>query len=161
MKKFFVALSIVGVFALTGCGKTVTSDGMDIEKRDFGEITEVKTKKTNNETVTCSMTQEESNVTMDQDIILYFKSNSLKSADIVINAVLDDDYLDFLDTFVDTLEEEFDDFEYGSNVKVKKTSKGAKVTYSMDEDDFEDQYGLATTKSAIVSELEDAGYDCD
>ena len=33
------------------------------------------------------------------------------------------------------------------------------ITFS--EDDFEDQYGSASTKSAIVSELEDAGYTCD
>ena len=50
--------------------------------------------------------------------------------------------------------------EYGNNVKVKKTSKGATVTYSMDEDDFEGQYGSASTKNAIISELESAGYSC-
>lgn len=146
---------------MTGCGKTVTTDGMKIEKRDFGEITDVKTKESSFDTVTCSMTQEESNVTMDQDIILSFKSNELKSADIVINAVLDDDLLDHIDTFIESLEEQFENFEYSDDVNIKKTSKGAKVTYTMDEDDFEDQYGSASTKSAIVREMEDAGYTCD
>ena len=163
MKKFSILFSLIAVFTLTGCGSTVSTKGMDIEKRDFGEITDVKTKsntKSSSETISCTMSQYENSVSMEQEIRLYFKSNVLKSADIIIDAELDKSLLDYIDTFVDSLEEQFDDFEYGNNVKVKKTSKGATVTYSMDEDDFEGQYGSASTKNAIISELESAGYSC-
>lgn len=160
MKKVSIFVLLVVGIVLTGCGKTITSDGMEIEKRDFGEITEVKQKKSSTETITCSTVQKEDNVTMNQKISLNFKSNKLTSASIVIDAKLDSKLLDYIDEFIDSLEEEFDGFEY-DDVKIKKTSMGAKVTYSMDEDDFEDEYGSATTKSAIISEMEAAGYDCD
>lgn len=151
---------LVVLFVVSGCGKTVTTDGMNIEKRDFGEITPAKQKSTGNETVVCSSSTEESYITMNQDIKLHFSSNTLKSADIVIEAVLDSEYLDYIDTFVSSLNAQFANFQYGDNIVVKKTSNGARVTYSMDEDDFEDQYGSAETKSAIIKEIEAAGYDC-
>ena len=163
-KMFFISLLFVmfiaGLFVLTGCGKTVTSDGMTIEKRDFGEITNAKQKVSDTESVVCSMTQDEANVTMNQNITLSFKSNTLKSADISIDAVLDDELLDYIDTFVSSLDTQFENFEYGDNISIKKTSTGARVTYTMDEDDFEGQYGSASTKSAIISELEKVGYSC-
>lgn len=161
MKKLSMMMLLVVLFVISGCGKTVTTDGMNIEKRDFGEITPAKQKSTESETVVCSTVSEETNVTMNQDIKLYFKSGNLKSADIVIDAVLDDDYLSYIDSFVTSLKTQFANFQYSDNVEVKKTSKGARVTYSMDEDDFESQYGSGVTKSAIVKEMEAAGYDCD
>ena len=161
MKKLSIFILLISIFALTGCGKTVSTDGMEIEKRSFDKITDVKVKESSSSSVVCSMTQEDTTVTMDQTITLNFKSNTLKSANITINAVLDSSLLDYIDTFVDQLESQFEDFEYGENIVVKKTSKGAKVTYTMDEDDFEDQYGSASTKSAIISEMEASGYTCD
>lgn len=160
MKKISVFGLLVVIFAIAGCGKTVTTDGMSIEKRDFGEITPAKQKSTGRETVVCSLSSEESYVTMNQDIKLYFESNTLKSADFVVDAILDDEYLPYIDTFVATLNTQFSNLQYGENIEVKKTSKGARVTYTMDEDAFTGQYGSASTKSAIIKEIEAAGYDC-
>ncbi len=98
---------------------------------------------------------------MNQEIKLYFKSNVLNSASIVIDAELYSDYLPYIDTFVSALKTQFSNFAYGNNVEVKKTSKGASVTYTMDESNFQQQYGSSTTKSAIINEMEKAGYDCD
>lgn len=161
LKKISIIFLLIAVFVLSGCGKTVTTDGMNIEKREFGKITEAKPKDTGNETITCSAVQEEEMVTMNQDIKLYFKSNVLTSADIIIDAVLDSDYLDYIDSFVSSLKTQFNNFQYGKNVEIKKTSRGAKVTYTMDESNFQQQYGSASTKSAIINEVEAAGYDCD
>lgn len=161
MKKFVIMLLMISIFTLTGCGNSVTSDGMSIEKRNFDEVTNVKQKASDTDDVVCSMTQEDTNVTMNQKITLSFKSNTLKSAKIVIDAVLDDQLLDYIDTFMDSLESQFADFEYGDDLKINKTSTGARVSYTMDEDDFEDQYGSASTKSAIIKELESDGYLCD
>ena len=134
MKRLGMMILFAVLFVVAGCGKTVTTDGMNIEKRDFGEITPAKQKSTGSETIVCSTVSEEANVTMNQDIKLHFKYGNLKSADIVIEAILDDDYLDYIDSFVTSLKTQFANFQYSDNVEVKKTSKGARVTYSMDED---------------------------
>ena len=68
--------------------------------------------------------------------------------------------MDYIDSFVTSLKTQFANFQYSDNVEVKKTSKGARVTYSMDEDNFENQYGSDVTKSAIVKEMDADGYDC-
>lgn len=160
MKKYVIMLSLIAVIVLTGCGKTVTTDGMSIEERDFGEITNAKQKQSDTESIICTMTQNQSNVTMNQKITLNFKADSLNSAKIVIDAVLDSTLMDYIDTFVGSLETQFKDFEYGENISINKTSTGATVTYTMNEDNFKDQYGSASTKSAIISEMENAGYSC-
>lgn len=157
MKKCVVILSLIAVLVLPGCGSTVTTDGMSIEKKDFGEIESVK----KTDIVTCTTTTKDSNVTMNQEVKLFFTSSgSLTSANISIDAVLDDSYLAYIDTFVSSLKTQFENFEYSDNVVVDKTSTGAIVTYSMDEDDFADQYGSASTRSAIISEMENSGYSC-
>ena len=160
MKKNYFITLFVALFLLVGCGRTVTTDGMTIKKRNLDKITDVKKKVSDSSTVTCSIVQNDSNFIMDQKVNMNFSSDKLKSASIVIDAKLDETYLDYIDVFVETLKKQFDNFQYGSNIEIVKTSTGARVTYTMDEDNFFDQYGSASTKSAIISEMEKAGFSC-
>ena len=142
MKRFSFIMCLVAILALTGCGKSSSSDQ-----------------------VVCTMTEETSGIEMKQEITVSFKSDKLDSAAFVMTAVLPDEYKSYKSLFISTLESQFESYEdtYGVKVNVDETSDGVKVDFKMDKSSFDEIYGSttkATSKKDTIAELEDAGYTC-
>lgn len=140
MKKLSILLCLVSIMVLTGCGSK-------------------------NDEVVCTMKEEQSGITLDQEIKIKFKSNKVDTAEFVMNAKFDEEYKSYASYFVSTLESQFESYEdtYGITVNVKETSDGAKIDFKMDKSTYEKMYGTADaaeSKDDVISDLEKQGYTC-
>ncbi len=141
MKKVVLSL-LLGIVILTGCGSK-------------------------NETVKCTMKQEQTGVSINGVITVELKNKKFDSAEFVFDATIDEAYLNYKSQFVSALEKQFSSFEknYGATPKVESTDNGAKVTVIMTSEQAEKFYGKSNskevTKSDVIEEFKKQGYTCE
>lgn len=142
MKKGLMALVAMGiVFILTGCGT---------------------------ETLTCTMSQDESGMKMNQEAVVTFENNEVTKMNMSVDVEVDDTYANYISTMESMLESQFTQFS-DNGAKVDVSSSGNKINVSIDMDvknmtdeqkknlNMEDVYG---SKEATKKELEEQGYTC-
>ena len=142
MKKGLMGLvALCVMFILTGCGT---------------------------ETLTCTMSQEESGMTMNQKAVVTFENNEVTKMKMNVDVEVDDTYASYIGMMESMLESQFT--QYSDNgAKVDVSSGDNKINVSIDMDvknmtdeqkenlDMEDVYG---SKDATKKELEEQGYTC-
>ena len=142
MKKGLMGLvALCVMFILTGCGT---------------------------ETLTCTMSQDESGMTMNQEAVVTFENNEVTKMKMNVDVEVDDTYASYIGMMESMLESQFT--QYSDNgAKVDVSSSDNKINVSIDMDvknmtddqkknlDLEDVYG---TKDATKKELESQGYTC-
>lgn len=142
MKKIMMTLvAVVMMFVLTGCGT---------------------------ETLTCTMSQTQTGMTMDQEMNATFVNNEVTKMDINIKAELDEAYVSAMDQIKSSVEANLKQYKDNGG-KVEITSEGNVINAKVDFDlskmskdqkkklNMVDVYG---TKSATAKELEKQGYTC-
>lgn len=142
MKKTLMALAaVVMMFILTGCGT---------------------------ETLTCTMSQDQTGMKMDQKVVATFENNEVTKMNMKIDVNLDDSYKAYADTMKTMLEEEYKTFSDNGG-KVEVTGKDSIININIDLDlksmtsdqkknlEMTDTFG---TKDATAKELEKQGYTC-
>lgn len=147
MKKNLMKVSVLAVAMLTlvGCGG-----------------------KKANTTVSCSYSQEESMLTVNQDLDLVITDGVFESAKLINEIVYADEYVGKYDesVLISSLEEQFDDY---NDVDVTATSTGAIVTITLDIDEFADMSDISKDDlsnimeddiSDIEASLEEENYIC-
>ncbi len=139
MKKLVVTF-LLGIIVFTGCSK--------------------------NETVKCTMSQEQTGVKINGNLTVELKDKKFDNIELVMDVVIDDAYLSYKDKFISTIESQFTSFEstYGVKPKIDSTDKGAKVTVSMTSAAAEEFYGQKNTKELtrkeVIDTFEQQGYTC-
>lgn len=142
MKKGLMGLvALCVMFILTGCGT---------------------------ETLTCTMSQEESGMTMNQKAVVTFENNEVTKMKMNVDVEVDDTYASYIGMMESMLESQFT--QYSDNgAKVDVSSSDNKINVSIDMDvknmtdeqkenlGMEDVYG---SKDATKKELEEQGYTC-
>lgn len=142
MKKIMMTLvAVVMMFVLTGCGT---------------------------ETLTCTMSQTQTGMTMNQEMNATFVNNEVTKMDINIKAELDEAYVSAMDQIKSSVEANLKQYKDNGG-KVEITSEGNVINAKVDFDlsnmskdqkkklNMVDVYG---TKSATAKELEKQGYTC-
>lgn len=140
-KTLMILVAVVTMFCLTGCGT---------------------------ETLTCTMSQSQTGMTMVQKVDATFVNNEVTKMNMKIDITLDDDYASYADTMKSTLEEQYKVFSDNGG-KVDVSGEGNIINIGIDLDvknmtdkqiknlNMGDVYG---TKSATAKELESEGYTC-
>ena len=142
MKKALMGLAAVALtFILTGCGT---------------------------ETLTCTMSQSETGMKMDQKAVITFEDNEVTNINMNVDVNVDETYSSYVDFMKSMLEEQFKSYSDNGG-KVNVDSENNKISIKIDMDvknmtddqkknlDLEDVYG---TKDATIKELESQGYTC-
>ena len=142
MKKALMGLAAVALtFILTGCGT---------------------------ETLTCTMSQSETGMKMDQKAVITFEDNEVTNINKNVDVNVDETYSSYVDFMKSMLEEQFKSYSDNGG-KVNIDSENNKISIKIDMDvknmtddqkknlDLEDVYG---TKDATKKELESQGYTC-
>lgn len=142
MKKVLMALAAMGiVLVLTGCGT---------------------------ETLTCTMSQDESGMKMNQKAVVTFEDNEVTKMKMDVEVEVDEAYANYISMMESMLESQFTQFS-DNGAKVDVSSSDSKINVSIDMDvkkmtdeqkenlDMEDVYG---SKDATKKALEEQGYTC-
>lgn len=142
MKKVLMALAAMGiVLVLTGCGT---------------------------ETLTCTMSQDESGMKMNQKAVVTFEDNEVTKMKMDVEVEVDEAYANYISMMESMLESQFTQFS-DNGAKVDVSSDDSKINVSIDMDvkkmtdeqkenlDMEDVYG---SKDATKKALEEQGYTC-
>ncbi len=142
MKKGLMALAAMGiVLVLTGCGT---------------------------ETLTCTMSQDESGMKMNQKAVVTFEDNEVTKMKMDVEVEVDEAYANYISMMESMLESQFTQFS-DNGAKVDVSSSDSKINVSIDMDvkkmtdeqkenlDMEDVYG---SKDATKKALEEQGYTC-
>lgn len=142
MKKMMMAfVAVVMMFVLTGCGT---------------------------ETLSCTMSQTQSGIKMDQEINATFVNNEVTNMYINVNAELDESYVSAMDQIKESVEANLKQYKDNGG-KLDITTEGNTINARVDFDlakmskeqkknlNMVDVYG---TKSATAKELEKQGYTC-
>ena len=109
MKKYFtLAFLVVFIGLATGCGK--------------------------DKVLECSMEDTNSTGTMSQVIKANFKGDEVTKVDLSIDMELEEKYIDYADTIIPSVENQFKDFEGKKGIKYStdKTDKGFTFEFSAD-----------------------------
>ncbi len=120
------------------------------------------------ETLTCTMSQEQTGMTMNQNVVVKFNNNEVTNLDMDIDVKLDDTYKAYSSTMKQMLESEFKNYEEnGGKVDITENNNGlnVKVGFDLDKMSKEQKENLnlidtSGTKAATQKDLEDAGYTC-
>lgn len=142
MKKILMCGALIVVmFTATGCGR---------------------------ETLSCTLTKEQTGVKMEQQVEAYFENNNVTSMNTIIDMTLNDTYAKNIDTVKQTLEKEYKTYkENGGTVSV--SSKDNTITIKMDfnlekmTDAQKKKLNMIDTKGtkdATAKSLEKQGYTC-
>ena len=156
MKKISVIGMLIVILFLTGCGSS-TKD--DLSNDDGTKSSNVEVKQSSGETVTCLIDRETEGIKMNEKLTITFKEDKIVSASSIGNVTLDSNFLDYRDEILDSFKKDVDDSNF-ENVSIEKTSNGFKISYSMNENNFKVEYDYIPTKSELIDELEEDGYDC-
>ena len=141
MKKVVLSL-LLAALMLTGCGNKAS------------------------ETVKCTISQESIGATMNGELTVELKDGKFDSIKLVMEAIIDDDYISYKSQMKTTLESRFKTFEtlYGVKPVTEETAKGAKVTLSMTSEQAKEFYGsnndAKLTKKEVIDTFKKQGYSC-
>lgn len=139
LKKFSFLICLVAILILTGCGKSGNQ-------------------------VTCTMSQDQSGMSMKQTVKMSFKDSNVDSASISMDVKLDDAYKSYKSILISSVKSEFSSLEEQYNVKinVKETSNGFNVNLTLNKDAMVSMFGsdLSGTKDQAVKYFESEGYTC-
>lgn len=143
MKKvLLIAFSLLTISMLTGCGA---------------------------ETLTCTKSDDNEMMKMEQKIIATFKKDKAKTVEAIFTIEADKSYENYMDELKSSIEEEMDEYEKTYDVDTKIDVDGTTLTYQMkaDSDKMSEEarslFGFDTEKGSkedAQKQLEDEGYTC-
>lgn len=143
MKKIIMPIALVGLaLVLSGCGKT--------------------------ETLTCTMSQDESGMAMNSKIEAVFEGNEVTKLNLNIDAKVDESLSSYVPTMKSVIESQYEKYKKeGATVKVTSKDNTIKADLSFDlkkmSDEDKEELDLIDTKGtkeASKKDLEKEGYTC-
>ena len=142
MKKIkFLMLFLFFSIILTGCGK---------------------------KSLSCSKEEDIDAGKMNENQVITFKNDKIYSYDALMTIELNDEYMDYKDVFVDSLESSMSEYKDKEGIKYNTTKKDNQVSitingiYSQMDDDTKESLGISKNSSfnEIKQSLEEEGYTC-
>lgn len=138
--KLFIMFFILGVL-MTGCDSKSLSCTKE-EEIDAGKTKEVQ--------------------------LITFDNNKIKSYEATMSVALKDEYKDYADTLLQSLEEPFNDFSKDDGLKYKTSTDDNNISvtvsgdYNKMSEDVKQSLGISVNPSFdnVKSSLEDDGYNC-
>lgn len=117
----------------------------------------------------CTMDNSQSGMKMDQTIKTTFKGKEVKSFSVNVDVEVDEQYKNYLDTIITSVESQFTNYndKKGISVKTNKNDKGFVVTFEADLDKMDketkedlDMVDTKATYDEAKKEFEKEGYTC-
>lgn len=120
------------------------------------------------ETLTCTMSQDESGMVMNSKIEAVFEGNEVTKIDLNIDATIDESLSAYITTMEDVIESQYEKYKKeGATVNVSSKDNVIKADLSFDlkkmSDEDKEELDLIDTKGtkeATKKELEKEGYTC-
>lgn len=138
MKKILMA-SLLSLVILTGCGKK--------------------------ETITCTQSQSMMGVKLESVVKVDIEGNKFKGLNMEVDAILPESYLSRKQTFIDSFEKQYANFEtkYGVKPVVSESDKGVKVEMNMTAEqakEFSGSKNDKATRKDVIETFGKQGFDC-
>lgn len=117
----------------------------------------------------CSKKEEESGISMKQNIKATFNGNDVKNVTVTVDAELGDEYKDYKSIFISSLESSFEDYKDLKGVSVDTSDKDDTITVTLKADltkmdkDAKEKLDIVDTKASYKeskADLEKDGYTC-
>lgn len=158
MKKIMgIALCLAMVGLVTGCEEETAGNEKEQEKQPEERVLQ------------CTSTDSQEGVVMNNSIEAVFKGEEVTEMTVKVDAVLEDEYVEYKQIFIDSLEESFASYKEVPGIEVKTSDKDNVVTITikadlvnMTEEDKEkmDMVDTKGSLEATKTELETQGFTC-
>ena len=117
-------------------------------------------------TVVCTNEDKQTGMTAKETITGKFEGNKVTEVDMAIDFELEDDYVEYIDTFYETVEKQFKEIEGdGIKINVSKGEKSISAKATVNPDKVSDDNALGITGNTSTPEemkesFEEQGYTC-